>query len=234
MIVLGNTNRLLNRLPPTERARFIKACAPVQLGFGETIAQAGRKIAHVYLPITAYVSIIRPIDDDQIEVALAGHEGMVGWSLGLDSGVSEMRALVQGPGEALRMSSKAFNEQMGGSLALRSTIAGYTSVLMTQFAQTAGCNRFHVVEQRLARWLLMTSDRARSDTFRVTQEFLSAMLGVRRAGVSEAAGRLQVKGHVRYRRGEIHIRDRIGLEAASCSCYRVNNATYTRVLGQRA
>lgn len=232
MIIAANTNRLLARLPASERARFIKACAPVKLVFGDTIAHAGRRIAHVYLPTTAYVSIIRPIDDDQIEVALAGHEGMVGWSLALDSGVSELRALVQGPGDALRMSSKAFAEQMGLSTALRSTIAGYTSVLMTQFAQTAGCNRFHVVEQRLARWLLMTGDRARSDTFRVTQEFLSAMLGVRRAGVSEAAARLQARGHVRYRRGEIHIRDRAGLEATACSCYRVNVATYARVMGR--
>lgn len=231
--VLTSSNRLLARLPAAERVRFVKACKTVSLVFGDTIAHAGRKIAHVYLPITGYVSIIRPIDDLQIEVALAGHEGMFGWSLALDSGVSEMRALVQGHGDALRMSAGAFREQMGMSAALRGTIAGYTSVLMTQFAQTAGCNRFHVVEQRLARWLLMTADRAQSNNFRVTQEFLASMLGVRRAGVSEAAGRLQAKGHLRYKRGEVFIRDRAGLERTACSCYRTNIATYLRVLGIR-
>lgn len=147
--------------------------------------------------------------------------------------VSEMRALVQGAGGALRLSASAFRLQMDLSGALRSTIAGYTSVLMTQFAQVAGCNRFRVVEQRLSRWLLMTSDRTRSPTFRVTQEFLATMLGVRRAGVTEAAGRLQSRGLVHYRRGEISIRDRAGLERASCSCYQVNLATYAKVLGLR-
>lgn len=226
-------NRLLARLPAAERARFTKACAPVELKFGDTIAHAGRKIAYVYLPTSGYLSILRHIDGQQIEVALAGSEGMFGWSLALESGVSEMRALVQGAGDALRLTSIAFKQQMELSTALRATVAGYTSVLMTQFAQTAGCNRFHVVEQRLARWLLMTADRAQSPVFRVTQEFLASMLGVRRAGVTEAAGRLQAKGHVRYKRGEIQIRDRAGLERAACSCYRINAATYTRVLGRR-
>ena len=229
---ITSPNRLLARLPASERARFLKACAPVELIFGDTVGHAGRKIAHVYLPITGYISIVRPIDGDQIEVALAGSEGMFGWSLALDSGVSEMRALVQGPGDALRLTSSAFKQQMALSTALRATIRGYTSVLMTQFAQTAGCNRFHVVEQRLARWLLMTADRAHSHTFRVTQEFLSSMLGVRRAGVTEAAGRLQARGYIRYRRGEINIRDRSSLEGAACSCYQINLATYARVLGR--
>lgn len=201
--------------------------------FGDTVAQAGRKIAYVYLPTTAYVSIVRPIDGEQIEVALAGNEGMFGWSVALDSGISEMRAVVQGPGNALRMTAGAFKRQLALSSTLRTTIAGYTSVLLTQVSQIAGCNRFHVVEQRLARWLLMTSDRAGSRSFRVTQEFLAMMLGVRRAGVTEAAGRLQAKGLVRYRRGEVLIRDRPGLEDASCSCYRVNLATYDRVMGPR-
>ena len=226
-----SANRLLARLPGSERTRFTKACTLVELAFGETIAHAGRKIRYVYLPTTAYLSIVRPIDEDQIEVGLAGSEGMFGWALALDPGVSEMRALVQGPGDALRLGSSAFKQQMALSPALRGTVASYTNVLMTQFAQIAGCNRFHVVEKRLARWLLMTADRAHSHTFRVTQEFLALMLGVRRAGVTEAAGRLQAKGLVRYRRGEVSIRDRAGLETTSCSCYRTNLATYDRVLG---
>jgi CRP-like cAMP-binding protein len=203
----------------------------VELSFGDTVAEAGREIAYVYLPTTGYLSIMRPIDADQIEVALAGSEGMFGWSLALETDVSEVRAYVQGAGTALRMTPAAFKRQMGLSAALRTTVARYTGVLMTQFAQTAGCNRFHVVEERLARWLLTTSDRAHSHTFRVTQEFLAMMLGVRRAGVTEAAGRLQARGHVRYRRGEIVIKDRAGLESAACSCYGINAATYKRALG---
>lgn len=229
--VAPSANRLLSRLPALERARFVKACALVELKFGDTVAEAGRKIPFVYLPTAGYLSIIRPIDGDQIEVALAGREGMFGWSVALDTEVSEVQALVQGNGTSLRLTPGAFKRQMALSVALRSTVARYTSVLMTQFAQTAGCNRFHVVEQRLARWLLMTADRAHSPSFRVTQELLAHMLGVRRAGVTVAAGRLQRRGYVRYKRGQMVIRDRRGLEGAACSCYRVNAATYDRVLG---
>ena len=226
-------NRLLARLPAAERARFIKACTRVELKFGDTIAVAGRRITSVYLPTTGYISIVRPIDEAKIEVALAGSEGMFGYSLALEGGVSELAALVQGPGEALHLSSGDFKDQMADSSTLRATIGGYISVLMTQFAQTAGCNRFHTVKQRLARWLLTTGDRAHSNRFTVKQEFLAAMLGVRRAGVTEAAGELQAMGLIRYRRGELTIRDRTGLEGAACTCYRVNDATYQRVLGDK-
>lgn len=225
------SNGLLARLRPRERARFINACVPVDMTFGETVADAGSRIAHVYLPTSGYLSIVRPMDRQQIEVSLAGHEGMFGWALALDSEVSEVTALVQGAGSALRLTPAAFRRQMGLSVNLRRTVARYTNVLMTQFAQTAGCNRFHVVEQRLARWLLATSDRARSPSFRVTQEFLAHMLGVRRAGVTQAAGRLQDRGLIRYQRGNIVIRDRERLEQTSCSCYAVNAATYRRILG---
>lgn len=225
------TNGLLARLRPAERSRFVRACAPVDLRFGETLIKAGSLIGHVYLPTSGYLSITRPIDAQQIEVSLAGHEGMFGWALGLGSDVSEVTVLVQGAGSALQLTSGAFKRQMNLSPDLRRTIAGYTNVLITQVAQIAGCNRFHIVEKRLARWLLSTADRARSHSFRVTQEFLSNMLGVRRAGVTEAAGRLQARGLIGYRRGEVVIRDRKGLEQASCSCYRVNAATYSRILG---
>lgn len=227
----AESNELLARLRPRERARFIKACVPVDMAFGETLADAGSLIAHVYLPTSGYLSIVRPIDGQQIEVSLAGQEGMFGWALALDSEVSEVTALVQGAGSALRLTPAAFRRQMGLSMALRRTVARYTNVVMTQFAQTAGCNRFHVVEKRLARWLLATSDRARSPSFRVTQEFLANLLGVRRAGVTQAAGRLQARGLIRYQRGNILIRDREGLEQASCSCYAINAATYRRILG---
>jgi CRP-like cAMP-binding protein len=230
----ASLNRLLSRLPSSERTRFVKAATLVELKFGDIVAEPGRKIAYVYLPTTGYLSILQPIDGDQIEVALAGSEGMFGWSLALESEISEVRALVQGAGDALRLTPRTFREQMASSATLRATVARYTNVLMTQIAQTAGCNRFHLVEARLARWLLMTADRAHSHSFRITQEFLSTMLGVRRAGVTEAAGRLQANGHIRYKRGEVVIKDWASLERASCSCYRINAATYARVLGMTA
>lgn len=230
----ASPNQLLSRLSARDRARFIKACVPVELAFGETVADAGDVIDYVYLPTTGFLSILRPIDGQQIEVALAGHEGMFGWAIALESEVSDVTVLVQGAGSALRITPAAFKRQMRLSGALRRTVARYTSVLMTQFAQTAGCNRFHVVEKRLARWLLMTADRAQSSTFRVTQEFLAYMLGVRRAGVTHAAGRLQANGHIRYRRGQVVIRDRAGLEGAACNCYHINAATYDRMLGKAA
>jgi CRP-like cAMP-binding protein len=225
------TNELLSRLPERERARFIAACAHVDLAFEETLTDAGNNIAHVYFPTSGFLSLLRPIDGNQIEVALAGREGMFGWALTLGSNVSDVKVLVQGSGTALRMGPTAFQRHMKQSAALRKTIGHYTYVLMTQFAQTAGCNRFHVVEQRLARWLLMTADRARSNTFRVTQEFLANMLGVRRAGVTQAAGRLQQRGLIFYRRGDLEICNRPGLESAACNCYRINLETYTRVMG---
>jgi CRP-like cAMP-binding protein len=225
------TNQLLSRLAARERARFVAACAHVDLAFEETVADAGNAIAHVYFPTAGFLSLLRPIDGQQIEVALAGREGMFGWAVTLGSSVSDVKCLVQGSGTALRLSPKAFLRQLDLSATLRKTIGRYTYVLMTQFAQTAGCNRFHVVEQRLARWLLMTADRARSNTFRVTQEFLAHMLGVRRAGVTQAAGRLQLRGLIHYRRGELEIRNRPGLEGAACTCYRINLDTYSRVMG---
>lgn len=205
----------------------------MDLEYEEQVAQAGHAIPHVYFPTGAVLSLLRPIDGDNIEVALAGDEGMFGWPLGAGIPVSNVRALVQGEGTSLRLSPKAFRRQLGLSEALRKTIDRYTYVLMTQFAQTAGCNRFHVVEKRLARWLLMTADRAHSNSYRVTQEFLSSMLGVRRAGVTVAAGQLQARGLIKYKRGSLAILDRAGLERASCGCYRVNLDTYSKLLGSR-
>ena len=221
----------MSGLPKKDRARLLAACVPVDLGFEELVAQPGEPVAQVYFPTGGYISFLRPIDGQQIEVALAGDEGMFGWSLGVGIATSNVQALVQGAGSALQLSARAFQRQLALSPPLRMRIGRYAHVLMTQFAQTAACNRFHVVEQRLARWLLMTADRAHSDSFRVTQEFLANMLGVRRAGVNQAAGRLQERGVITYRRGSIHILDRAGLERASCACYRINLETYSSVMG---
>ena len=225
------TNGLLSRLPAKERDRLTGECAAVDLRVGELLVNAGSSIAHVYLPTTCYISILGPIDGNHVEVALAGHEGMFGWALGLDADISEVTALVQGGGCALRLRPAAFKRQIAQSDALRDVVNRYTHVLMTQFALTAGCNRFHVVEQRLSRWLLATADRARSHSFRITQVSLAEMLGVRRPGVTEAAQRLQRHGLISYRRGALTILDRPRLERAACSCYRMSKRTYSRILG---
>lgn len=226
-----NNNRLLAQLPASKRKRFIAACEPVELNFEEVIAHSGDAIEHVYFPLQGYLSLLRPIDGDKVEVALAGDEGMFGYPLGMGVEVSNVQALVQGAGRALRMTARAFQRELKASEALRTGVVRYAYVLMTQFAQSVGCNRFHVVEQRLARWLLMTADRAHSNSFRITHEFLADMLGVRRAGVTTAARAMQARGLIRYKRGSLFILDRAGLERVSCGCYKVNLETYRSVLG---
>ncbi len=173
-----------------------------------------------------------PIDESaSLEVGMVGDEGMFGVPLALGRGhVSGARGGAGG-GPALRMDAARFRRELGRSAALRREIDLYVFVRMAQLAQTAGCTRFHVVEARLARWLLMTQDRAHSDKFHVTQEFLAIMLGVRRVGVTKAASSLQKRGLIGYRRGDITVLDRRGLKTASCGCYKADCESYARVLG---
>ena len=215
-------NSLLAALPRKEYRRLLAGLEPVTLTFGKVLYDPGETIRHVYFPGDSLVSLLTLADGHlALEVGLIGREGMVGIPLVLGHNVSSVRALVQGGGTAMRMASAHFLKEFRLSLPLQRELYRYTHTLMAQISQTAACNRFHVVERRLARWLLMTHDRVKSDQFRMTQEFLGHMLGVRRVGVTNAAQALQKRKLISYSRGDITVLDRSGLEAAACECYEV-------------
>jgi CRP-like cAMP-binding protein len=224
-------NRLLAALPSADRRGVLAACETVELVLGDEIASPDERIRHVYFPIDSFISLITPIDRSAaLEVGLIGNEGMIGIPLVLGVEVSERRALVQGGGPALRMSAAQFRRELRRSAALQRGLNRYVCVRLSQLAQTAACTRYHVVEARLARWLLMTQDRAHGPSFDITQESLAAMLGVRRVGVTMAANDLQKRGLIRYSRGHITVLNRRGLKAVSCVCYQVDCDTYDRIL----
>lgn len=226
------TNRLLDRLPPKERAHVMDACETVDLVFPDVLAEPGDSVRHVYFPTESFISLVAPMGGkDNLEVALAGNEGLFGIGVAMGVATSPVHALVQGGGPALRIGAAAFRRELARIPALRSCIDRYVYVVMSQLIQTSGCNRFHLVEQRLARWLLMTADRAHSPSFHITHEFLAYMLGVRRVGITEAASALQKRNLIGYTRGAVTIRDRRGLERASCACYRFDLTVYDDVFG---
>jgi len=215
-------NNLLAALPPKAYRRLLPALSPATLTFGEVLYEPGKPMRDVYFPGECLVSLLTLVEGHlALEVGMVGREGMVGVALALGITDSPMRALVQGEGPALRMSAPRFRRELGRNAPLQRGLNLYIHALMGQISQTAACNRFHLVEARLARWLLMTRDRMRSPNFRMTQDFLSDMLGVRRVGVTEAASALQRKGLIEYSRGSIRILDQRGLEAAACSCYEI-------------
>lgn len=213
-------NSLLAALPRKDYLHLLPSLEPVTLRFGEVLYESGQPIRHVYFPNDSLVSLLAPVDDRlALEVSLVGNEGMVGIPLALGIGITAVRALVQDGGTAMRMETARFRHEFPRSAPLQRELHRYTHALMTEVTQTAACNRFHVVEARLARRLLMTRDRLHSDRFRITQEFLAHMLGVRRVGITKAAHALKKRKLIDYSRGNIMIIDARGLEAASCSCY---------------
>src|SRR6266852_5995310 len=213
-------NSMLAALPRKQYQSLLSGLESVALTFGEVLYEPGERIRYVYFPGDSLVSLLTLVDGQSaLEVGMVGREGMVGVPVSLGADVSPVRALVQGAGAAMRMKSARFSKEIGKSPQLQQEVNRYTGVLMAQITQTAACNRFHVVEARLARWLLMTRDRMRSSKFRMTHEFLSHMLGVRRVGVTEAASSLQRQKLIEYTRGNIRILDEPGLEAACCACY---------------
>jgi CRP-like cAMP-binding protein len=219
-------NQILAGLPARELQRLQSHFEVVRLEFGSVLYEPGSPISQVYFPLDCLISLLTEVDRHRsLEVGMIGPEGMAGLSVALGVSHSEVRAIVQGAGQALRLPTTYFKSSFGASSALRSAVLLHAHALMTQISQTAACNRFHDAKARLARWLLMTADRVSTGEFAVTQEFLAHMLGLRRVGVTEAAGLLRRKRLIGYSRGRLQILDRKGLERASCTCYlRVNTA----------
>ena len=222
-------NRLLAALPRKDYQNLLPFLEPVKLAFEEVLYEPHTRIRHVYFPNDCFVSMLTTVDVNRAaEVGLVGSEGMIGLPVALGAAVSPFRAMVQGGGTAMRMKVADFRRDFSTSNALRRELFLFTHLLMIQIAQTAACNRFHVVQKRMARWLLMTRDRVNSNEFRITQDFLALMLGVRRVGITGAAGSLQERKLIGYRRGTVTILNQRGLEAAACGCYKTVKDTFTQ------
>ena len=218
---------LIEGLPSKQRKQLLNGCEPVDLVFGNVLHEANQPIRHAYFPLSGFISLVSTMDGHPpLEMGLIGNEGMLGATLALGIGRAPMRAVVQGSGSALRIPTALFKQELLSSPALLRSLKRYLYVVMAQLSQSAACTHFHEIEPRLARWLLMTHDRAHANHFHLTHEYLAEMLGVRRSGVSIAAAALQERGLISYSRGEIQILDRAGLEQAACECYAALQADY--------
>jgi CRP-like cAMP-binding protein len=225
-------NHLLERLPRKDQAALLAASESVQLVLGEVLCEPGKPTRHVYFPVDAFISLVAPIDGKPaLEVGMVGREGMLGAQLALGVATVPLHAVVQGHGAAWRIGAAAFRSELGRSAAVQRLLNRYLYVMMAQLAGSAACLRFHEIGPRLARWLLMSQDRAHAERFHVTHEFLAYMLGVRRVGITAAASAMQRSGLIEYRRGEMLVRDRAGLEATACACYGNDQRAYADVLG---
>jgi CRP-like cAMP-binding protein len=215
-----SANLLLAALPKREYQRLLPELEQVTLRFGEVLYEPGARIRHAYFPNDAVVSLLAEVADrSTLEVGIVGNEGVAGISVFMGVDTSPHLALVQGAGSAIRMKASVMRGEAEAAGHLHRLLLPYAHTLLKQVSQSAACNRFHIVEARLARWLLMSGDRLGSDDFLLTQDFISNMLGVRREGVSKAAGVLQKRELINYSRGHIKILDRAGLETVSCTCY---------------
>lgn len=225
------TNRLLAALPHKDRERLLGRCENVELTPGDELCKPGEPIRHVYFPVDSFVAMVAPIDKGTMQVGMVGSEGVVGASVMLGVNDSSLYGLVQGGGSAWRIGAAAFGRELERSPSLRKIINRYLCVLIGQLAQNSGCARFHLVESRLASWLLTARDRAHGNDFFITHELLADMLGVRRVGITNAASALQAGRLIRYSRGNVTILNSRGLEAAACECYRAGKDMYESVFG---
>lgn len=224
-------NRLLRALPPEGLERFYSGFEPVTLTLRQVLQDAAKPVEYVYFVEEGVSSVLTIMSDGStIEVGMIGIEGMIGVSAMFGSEASAQHVIVQIPGRALRMSAALCKKTFDEIEAVRAVMLRFAGALLNLSAQTAACNRLHSIEQRCARWLLMAYDRAKSETMPMTHEFLSSMLGVRRAGVTTTAGELQRSGLISYRQREITIRDPEGLEALACECYRLDHERFKRPL----
>jgi CRP-like cAMP-binding protein len=225
-------NHLIELLPAKSRSRLLAVCEPVEFAMGEVLGDVGTPTRYVYFPTDGFVSLVTAINGrPMLEVGMVGREGMLGTELVLGIGAAPLHAVVQGAGAAWRIGGLKFSRELAHSAATQRVLNRYVYVMMMQLASAASCLHFHQIGPRLARWLLMTQDRAHSDEFHITHEFLAYMLGVRRVGITMAASVLQHDGLIRYRRGEIQVLNRRGLKAAACSCYAANRKAYVKILG---
>jgi CRP-like cAMP-binding protein len=225
--VVAAQNSLIDRLGKLDRVRLLNACEVVPMKLAEVLGEPGAVQRHVYFPSSGFLSMVALLKGHGgVEVGMVGPGGVVGAHALLGVATWPWRVLVQGEGEAWRLSVAAFRAEVARSSRLCHLVYRHLYVLMVQQAATAACTRFHLIGPRLARWLLMSQDCAQSDQFHITHEFLAYMLGVRRVGITAAAGALQRQGLIAYHRGEIRVVDRAGLEAAACSCYATDRARY--------
>src|SRR5664279_5369348 len=223
------SNQVLASIPARDYKRLQAHLEPIELKFGQLLYEPGKAIQHVYFPVDCLISLLTAVDKRRtLEVGMVGNEGMAGMPFILGMGVSGVRALVQGAGNALRIASGPFRIEFDRNRPLQDALFRYTYALMAQISQTAACNRFHEAEPRLCRWLLMTRDRVGADDFPLTHEFLAHMLGLRREGVTAAANALKRRNLISYTRGKIQILDVRGLKKASCSCYQTVKAVFDR------
>ena len=226
-------NHLLAALPDDEFTRLKPNLEPVSLQLGQVIYESGEQLDYVYFPTTAIISLLYIMENGSTaEIGMAGNDGLVGISLFMGGSTTPNRAVVQSAGNAFRLRSKVLKFEFHLSGDFQNILLRYTQYLMTQISQTAVCNRLHSVEQHLCRWLLINHDLLQTDKLIMTHDLIANMLGVRREGVSLAAGNLQKKGLIKYVRGTITILDRKGLENTVCECYRVVKDEYDRLLGK--
>jgi CRP-like cAMP-binding protein len=227
-------NELIERLPETEKKQFLALCEPFELVLSAQLSVGGAKLSHAYFPRTGFISLVMDITSHPpLEVGMIGNEAMLGSELALGLTKTPWRALVQGEGSSWRIESKVLRKAMDDMPALEDLIRRTLMVRLHQQALASVCEHFHPIEQRMARWLLMSQDRAHANLFYVTQEFISLVLGVRRGSVNKAAADLRKDGLIEYTRGQLKVLDRAGLELKACTCYEADKLLHNILMTEQ-